>query len=94
MLALPSTGAPLVITKAAAAYLAHVREQDPIGQTVRLVFGLRGLEPQPSVVLPGDTTFEHQGRTVLVFDETMFQMLRDKTLDVEETEDGHRLRLL
>ena len=95
VLALPSTGAPMVaITKAAGAYLTHVLEQDPVGQTVRLVFGLRGLEPQPSAVLPGDTTFEHQGRTVLVLDEIMSQMLGDKTLDVEETEDGPRLRLL
>ena len=84
----------LTITEAAAAYLANKLDEEPAGEAVRFVFGLQGLEPQPSVVLPGDTTFEHQGRIVLVLDKTMSQMLEDKTLDVEETKDGSTLRLL
>jgi hypothetical protein len=82
------------ITDAARAYLVRMLDEDPAGETVRFVFGLRGLEPQPSVVLPGDTTFKHEGRIVVVLDKTMCQMLEDKTLDVEETKDGPTLRLL
>ena len=82
------------LISASSEYLVHMLDEDPAGETVRFVFGLRGLEPQPSVVLPGDTTFEHEGRLVVVLDKTMCQMLEDKTLDVEDTKDGPILRLL
>ena len=59
------------ITKAAAAYLAKKLEEDGAGEVVRFVFGLSGLEPQPSVVLPGDATFEFEGKTILAIDQTM-----------------------
>ena len=83
----------MIVTKAAGAYLNHWLEQDPVGEVVRIVFGPRGLEPQPSALLPGDSRFEHQGRTVLVLDKTLSQMLANKTLDVNEEYNGSRLQL-
>ncbi len=82
------------MTKAAAAYLAKVLEEDDAGEVVRFVFGLSGLEPQPSVVLPGDATYEFEGKTILAIDQTMTQMLERKTFDVDYTDDGPYLRLL
>ena len=83
----------LLISPAAGDYLTQVIDRESACDTVRLVFGLAGLEPQPSAVLPGDTIYEHNGRTVLVLDQTMNQMLADKTLDVEDTQQGPKLRL-
>ena len=40
-----------------------------------------------------DSTFAHEGRTVLVIDKELCQELADSTLDVEDTEAGPRLRL-
>lgn len=83
----------LEISNAAGDYLAQVIDRESACDTVRLVFGLAGLEPQPSAVLPGDTVFRHNGQTILVLDQTMNLMLADKTLDVEDTQQGPKLRL-
>ena len=84
----------LEITDAAGEYLLQMLEKASAGDSIRFVFGLAGLEPQPSAVLPGDMVFTYQGQEVLVLDTTMVQMLAGKTLDVEETQQGPILRLL
>lgn len=83
----------LEVSDAAGAYLAEMLDQHLAGDAIRFVFGLAGLEPQPSAVLPGDTVYEYRGRTVLVLDRTVTRMLHGKTLDIEETDEGPRLRL-
>jgi hypothetical protein len=40
-----------------------------------------------------DTAFSHEGRKVLVLDEAASHLLRNKILDVKETDEGPRLRL-
>ncbi len=42
---------------------------------------------------PGDTPFKHQGRTVLLLDERVSQLLESETLDVKQTAKGNRLTL-
>lgn len=83
----------LEVSDAAGAYLAEMLDQHSAGDAIRFVFGLAGLEPQPSAVLPGDTVYAYHGRTVLVLDHTVSRMLHGKTLDVEQTDEGPRLRL-
>lgn len=42
---------------------------------------------------PGDVTFAHDGRNVLLLDEAVSQGMTDLTLDVRRTDAGPRLRL-
>ncbi len=42
----------------------------------------------------GDTSFSHEEKTVLVLDEQVSQLLDDRTLDVEEGEQGEQLKLM
>ena len=42
---------------------------------------------------PSDATFSHEGRIVLVLDERSSHSLRNRMLDVRETDEGPRLRL-
>ena len=45
-------------------------------------------------VRPDDATFDHAGRTVLMFNEQISELLADKRLDVEDTDEGPKLTLL
>ncbi len=83
----------LTVTEAAGAHLAAMIDRASEGAVVRIVFGFRGLEFQPSAPLPGDSEFTHRGRIVLVLDANLSQALKDKTLDVRHTEDGEELDL-
>ncbi len=49
---------------------------------------------QVDKVRPGDATFDHGGRTVLVVNEQISELLADKTLDVKDTDEGPKLALL
>jgi hypothetical protein len=42
---------------------------------------------------PGDVTFAHDGRNVLLLDETAAKAMTNMTLDVQNTDAGPRLRL-
>jgi len=41
---------------------------------------------------PSDVTFSHDGKTVLLLDEQASHSLRNKMLDVTETDEGPRLK--
>lgn len=62
--------------------LRCVRHQTRAGWTFRL-----------DKVVATDVAFAHDGRTVLVLDEKSSEMLRNKMLDIRETDEGPRLRL-
>jgi Fe-S cluster assembly iron-binding protein IscA len=85
----------LTLTEAAGAHLAELLDdrQCPEGVAVRFVCEEAGV----SVVLddqkPGDSTLEHEGRTVLILDENAAQHLDGETVDVEQTESGSQLVL-
>jgi len=59
-------------------------EQATAGSPVKVTMG------QPDA---GDKQFRYHGRTVLVLDRETADRLRDKTLDVEPTEEGPRFVL-
>jgi hypothetical protein len=74
------------------ALLAHANA--PEETAIR--FGLEGnkLAPKLDTAQPGDETFAHAGRTVLVLDPDVLQAVADSTLDVRPTEQGPKLVLL
>jgi len=75
----------LTVTEAAGARLAQILAQEdfPDEVAIRLVREERGIGMQPDSERPGDATFEHDGRLVLLLDEQTSQLLVDDTLDVE-----------
>lgn len=88
----------LTLTEAGGARLADKLVQKKAGEQIALRFVRHGSRPgwtfrldRPS---PSDTTFTYRGRVVLVVDEVSSHSLRNRLLDVRETDDGPRLRLL
>ena len=48
---------------------------------------------QPDKIRPGDETFDHNGKVVLVLDQQTSQFLGDKTIDLMTDDDGSHLIL-
>jgi Fe-S cluster assembly iron-binding protein IscA len=85
----------LTLTEAAGEHLTQVLDNSkaPEQIAVRLVAGENGLAMAADQPKPEDTTFDHNGRTVLVLDQQVAQALDARTLDVEETDKGRTLTL-
>lgn len=84
-----------VMTEAAGVYLCALldRAQIPEQAAVRFVIEGDSLETRLDTPRPGDTSYDHEGRRVLVLDTRMSQLLEDSTLDVQPSADGERLVL-
>ncbi len=84
------------VSDAAAVRLAEKLErlEAPCEKVVRFCVDREGLHLRLSKVRPGDTQFAHEGKTVLVVDDDLFQRLASRTLDVKRTEAGDRLSLV
>jgi hypothetical protein len=85
-----------IVTEAAGGYLTAVLDKTNIseGSAIRLVLEENTLTPQLDNARPGDETFDYEGRTVLMLDAQVSQVLDDSTLDVEATDEGPKLILL
>jgi Fe-S cluster assembly iron-binding protein IscA len=85
----------LTVTEGASAQLADMltAAEAPDDVAVRFVVQGQGLALGLDQVKAEDQTFEHSGKTVLVLDEEIAGLLNDKTLDVEDTDEGPRLAL-
>lgn len=85
----------LNVTETAGAYLAQLlaRAETPEDMAIRIVRGTTGdvLTLQFDRVQPDDTTFDHEDRTVLVFDTRIAQRLIGSTIDVRNAEEGPKL---
>ncbi len=85
------------VTEAAGAHLAKMlaEAETPENENavIRISQGKDGIGLLLSQESPEDTTFPHEGVTVLVIDEELSQVLENKTLDVETTEEGTGLQL-
>ena len=83
----------LAITESAGAHLAQLLAENNAADDVAIRFLFIGetLTPKLDRVRPGDVTFDHEGRTVLVLDEPLSEELAGNTLDVNESQDGLRL---
>jgi Fe-S cluster assembly iron-binding protein IscA len=85
----------LTVTEPASAHLAKLLDdaEAPDGAAARFVSGEEGLALQLDQPKDDDQTVDHQGRTVLLLDPEIADLLQDKTLDVRETEEGTALEL-
>jgi len=83
------------VTDEALAHLSELLTKAEASEdvAVRFLREGRGLVLQLDKTGEGDTIFEHEGKTVLVFDEEVSEVLTDSTLGVEESEAGARLAL-
>jgi len=83
------------VTAAAEEHLAGMlRDANaPDDVAVRLASERDQLQLRADSAQPEDTTFEHEGRTVLVVDQQVNDLLDGHTLGVEEGEAGRRLSL-
>jgi hypothetical protein len=84
------------MTETAGEYLTTVLDNVNAADeaAIRLVLDGNTLAPKLDNARPGDATFDHEGRTVLVLDEQMTQVLTESMLDVRATEEGPTLVLL
>jgi hypothetical protein len=85
----------LTVSDTAGAHLAELltAANAPAELAVRFVIEKDGLALQLDSERPGDATFQHAERTVLLLDEEVSQLLTEKTLDIHEHDDGPHLAL-
>jgi len=85
-----------MMTETAAEYLSAVLDNANATEETAIRFVLEGntLTPKLDNAQPGDATFDHEGRKVLVLDTQVSQVLADSTLDVQTTDEGPKLILL
>ncbi len=85
------------VTEGAGAHLAKMlaEEETPENENVviRMFKSKDGVDLTLGQVESEDTTFAHEGVTVLAIDEELSQSLANTTIDVETTEDGTTLHL-
>jgi hypothetical protein len=85
-----------MMTETAGEYLTTVLDNANASEETAIRFVLEGntLTPKLDNARPGDATFDHVGRQVLVLDAQVSQVLADSTLDVQATDEGPKLILL
>ena len=86
----------LTITDAAGTYLTALLDNANASEETAIRFVLEGstLTPKLDSARPGDDTFDHEERTILVLDAEVSDTLGEATLDVRPTDDGPKLVLL
>jgi Fe-S cluster assembly iron-binding protein IscA len=85
----------LTMTEAAGAHLVDLlgEAEVPEDVAIRFVIESEELTLRLDKERPGDESFSHEGKTVLLVDEEMSSMLTGKTLDVEPSDEGPKLTL-
>ncbi len=85
----------VTVTCAAAEHMAYLLSEHQVRDDVvlRIKQTNRGLEMQPDKMRPGDETFDHNGKVVMVMDQQTSQFLGDKTIDLMTDDDGSQLIL-
>ena len=85
----------LTLTEAAGAHLADILadEEYPDDIAVRFVCAESGHSLVLDSKKVGDSTLEHEGRTVLLLDQTAVELLDGETVDVKKTDTGGKLFL-
>lgn len=78
----------LTVTEPAAQRLSEVIQEAGVPEqaAIRLVYDGQRIGMQPDEERPGDTSFEHDGRTILVLDEQVATLLSEHKLDVQQGE--------
>ena len=84
----------LQVTTPAAARMAHLLSARPENAVLRIVRRDQRLRLRLGIIRPGDQTFAHDGRVVLAIDERLGSKLSRGQIELRETQDGPRLRLM
>lgn len=85
----------LTVTENAKKYCARILNDGgaPPEIVIRLHVREQALAVTPDQARDGDESFEHEGKTVFVVETALAEHLDERTLDVEETEEGPRLKM-
>lgn len=85
-----------VMTEPAGEFLCAVldRANAPEEAAIRLAVEGDQLVSKLDKPRPGDMTFDHDGRNVLVMDEHVSQLLEGSTLELQPTAEGEKLVLI
>jgi len=85
----------LTLTEAAGAHLADILadKECPDDVAVRFVCAESGNSLMLDSKKADDSAFEHEGRTVLLLDQSAVEVLGDETLDFKQTDAGGALFL-
>ncbi len=77
----------LTVTEAASAHLAQMIKRQNWSENiaVRIVYEGQSAALRQDSERTGDTTFQHEGRTVLLLDAQVSELLAEDTLDLEGT---------
>lgn len=83
----------LTMTEAAGSHLAEILDKRDCADNVavRIVCRNSRLSLSLDSLKPGDSTFEHEGRTVLLIAPEAVEKLRGETVDVRQTKAGKKL---
>ena len=85
----------VTVTYSAAEHMAYTLSEHQVRDDVvlRIKLTKRGVEMQPDKIRPGDETFDHNGKVVLVLDQQTLHLLGNKTIDLMTDDDGSHLIL-
>ncbi len=85
----------VTVTFSAAEHIAYTlsEQQSPDDVVLRIKATKGGVEMQPDKIRPGDESFDHNGKVVLVLDQQTLQLLGNKTIDLMTDDDGSHLIL-
>lgn len=83
----------LTVTDAAVCHMAEVLYKSDAADemAIRFVQEGRTIVPKLDHARPGDATYEYAGTTVLLLDKNIFALLENRTVDIEDTEEGPQL---
>jgi len=83
----------LTLSEAAGSLLGQLldKAEAPEDSAVRFVSGSSGLNMKVDKPHPGDAKFTHEGKTVLVLDERISELLAERTLVVKDSDTGAKL---
>lgn len=85
----------LTLTESAGAHLSQMltEAEAPDDVAVRIAIDSNQLVMQLTKYSEDDASLEHDGRTVVVMDPMVSQVLDENTLDVEQTDDGAAFKI-
>ena len=86
----------VTVTYTAAEHVAYTLSEQQVHDDVvlRIKVTKGGVEMQPDKIRPGDETFDHNGKVVLVLDQQTSQLVGNKTIDLMTDDDGSQLILI
>ena len=84
----------VTITYTAAEHIAYMLSEQQVDAVLRIMVARGDVEMEPDQIRPGDETFDHNGKVVLVLDQQTSQLLGNKTIDLTADDDGSHLILV